>query len=514
DAGGWTLDVHHTYDPTARVVHLGNGTRQHARDLRNGVITTVAGNGEPGFSGDGGPATAARLNRPTGVAVGEDGSVYISDSGNCRIRKVDANGIITTSAGTGSCSYWGDGVPATSARLNSPSRIAIGPGGSLYIAAEWDNRVRVVDRQGIIRTLATVPYHPQDVAPGPGGTTYVSRHYQSTVDVQRFGPDGVRTTALTWWVDGLDWLRDGTLALSAGTSVRGLRPDGSQVVIAGDRCAPGIGDGYPAACATVSPRDVTEGSNGVLIADSGQYRIRRIDSNGIISTFAGTGEQGYDGEGSPSTGSRINHVPALATGPDGSVYFAEWYNNRVRRIAGALPGFSGSEMVVAAEGGGEVFVFDAHGRHLRTLDAATGIVLLELAYDAAGHLVSVTDRDGAITRIERDGAGTATAIVAPDGQRTQLETDAAGHLSKVTNPAGERTAFETSPDGLLSSLTDARGNTTTFTYDELGRLVRDEDPSGGFLQLARSQSIDALEVTKTTAEGRATTYTIQALPDG
>ena len=125
-------------------------------DAESGIITTFAGTGEEGFGGDGGPATEAKLDWPSGVAVDAAGNVYIADQENERIRKVDAEGIITTFAGSGSYGYKGneDGIPATEAKLNWPTGVAVGANGHVYIADSYNNLIREVDTEGIITTIA------------------------------------------------------------------------------------------------------------------------------------------------------------------------------------------------------------------------------------------------------------------------------------------------------------------------------------------------------------------------
>ena len=154
--GGWSLNAHHAYDPLRQVLYLGNGQRRSAESLRP-VIAPVAGTGTSGFSGDGGPATAAQLQAPLGIAVSPDRSLYIADFGARRVRRVSPEGVITTVAGTGEACFptdspCGDGGPATSAQFQVVRGVALGPDGSLYIADYA--RVRRVSPAGMITTVA------------------------------------------------------------------------------------------------------------------------------------------------------------------------------------------------------------------------------------------------------------------------------------------------------------------------------------------------------------------------
>jgi hypothetical protein len=151
--GAWSLNIHHTYDPVSRVLHLGDGGRRSAKTLGY-AITTIAGNGTLGSSGDGGPATQAQLDAPARIAVGPDGSLYIADAGNHRIRHVAPDGIITTVAGNGTYGYSGDNGPATQAYLQHPQGLAVGSDSSLYVADYFNHRIRRIGPDGIITTVA------------------------------------------------------------------------------------------------------------------------------------------------------------------------------------------------------------------------------------------------------------------------------------------------------------------------------------------------------------------------
>jgi hypothetical protein len=154
--GGWTVDVHHSYDAAGSVLYAGDGTRRSASSIPAAVMTTVAGTGIPGYSGDGGPATSAQLGTAAGVATDSAGNVFISDAFNHRIRRVDsATGTITTIAGTGLSGFFGDGGPASAAQLNTPSGIAVDPAGNILFSDSLNHRVRRVDAStGIITTIA------------------------------------------------------------------------------------------------------------------------------------------------------------------------------------------------------------------------------------------------------------------------------------------------------------------------------------------------------------------------
>ncbi|WP_337288533.1 RHS repeat-associated core domain-containing protein [Candidatus Methylomirabilis sp.] len=569
ELGGWTLSAHHAYDSAGRTLYLGDGSRRSATDI-NRIITTVAGRGEWDFSGDGGPATQATLGGPYGLAVAPDGSLYIADTYNYRIRRVGPDGTITTVAGTGDCSFSGDGGPATLASLCGPYGLAVAPDGSLYIADQWSSRVRRVGPNGIITTVAgtgdcsfngdggmatqTAVCGPSSLAVAPDGSLYIADEWNDRV--LRMGPDGVITTVAG---TGYCWgsIGDGGPAIQAAlcdpsgvavapdgsvyiaetyhARIRRVGPDGIITTVAGTGVAGFSGDGGPATGA-----DLGESWGLAVAADGSVYisvwawvngrvenRIRRVGPDAIITTVAG----GWDcripigsgsfrlvfcGDGGPATQAALTEAAGVAVAPDGSLYIADTWNGRIRRVGPPLPGFSAADLAISSEDGRELYQFDANGRHLRTLHALTAATLYTFTYDSDGRLMQVADGDGNVTTIKRDGSGAPTAIVAPFGQQTTLALDSNGFLSSVTDPAGATTQLTYSADGLLTTLTDRKGNLHQFTYDSLGRLIKDQDPAAGFLALTRTEdpSIRTYSVAVTSALGRTSTFQVQQLSTG
>jgi sugar lactone lactonase YvrE len=293
----------------------------------NGIVTTVAGGtGVLGFDGDGGPATKALLNAPTAVAVDGKGNLYIVDSDNFRIRKIDTTGRITTFAGTGVRGLSGDREPATSARLMAPSGIAVDARGNLYIADFAT--VRKVDRSGRITTVAGTGKSrrrpdPEHVEIGPR---------------TRFSGEHGRATDAVLNADDVAVDRRGNLYIAdnAGDRVYKVQSDGTITTVAGSVSGKGtrLGDGGPATSAFIDhPAAVAVDRHGnVLIADHHGERIRKVAPHGTITTIAGTGAKGSSAERGPATKLKLNDPNGLALGEPGILYVADLFNARIRAV--------------------------------------------------------------------------------------------------------------------------------------------------------------------------------------
>jgi RHS repeat-associated protein len=542
ELGGWSLNVHHTNDPVGKILYLGDGTRRNIQDTGN-IINTVAGNGVLGYSGDGGFAAQARLYQPRGVAVAADGSLYIADTANYRIRRVSPDGIITTTAGNGVLGYSGDGGPATQARLNAPSSVAVAADGSLYIADEVNHRVRRVSPDGIITTVAGIGAFgydgdggpatqarlnlPRGVAVAADGSVYIADFGNHRIrrvgtagmittvagnGTQGSGGDGGPATQASLSATGVAVAADGSVYIAdyGNHRIRRVGTDGIITTVAGNGLTGYGGDGGTATQARLdNPWGVAVGADGSLyIADQRNHRVRHVGPDGIITTVAGNGLTGYGGDGGPATQARMTEPLGVATGANGNVYIAVFSYHRIRAVKPVISRNIG-ETGITSEDGREIYVFTRSGRHLRTFDALTGALRYEFAYDSTGRLLSVIDGDGNLTTIERDTNGNPTAVVAPFGQRTTLTLNANGYLQTLTNPANEKVQFGYTAGGLMTSMVDARNFTHTFQYDSLGRLTRDADPAAGFMTLARVEVTDTYTVALSTALALTTTYRVE-----
>jgi RHS repeat-associated protein len=542
--GGWMLSAHHVYDAAEGVLYQGDGTKRGVGTAFP-TIGTVAGTGIYGPIGDGGLATSADIGAPEGVAAVSDGGFFIADSWGQRIRRVAPNGTITSVAGTGASGYSGDGGPATQAELNDPYSVALGPGGDIYIGDTENAAVRRVATDGTITTVAGTGVegfsgdggsatqaqlggYVTDVAVASDGTLYVADSYNNRI--RRVGTDGIITTfagdgsstdsgdggpatqAGIWFPYVVELGPDGSVYIGDSGRVRRVTPDGVITTVAGNGSYSTSGDGGPATQAAVGfPEGITFGADGSLYI-SGEGRVRRVGPDGIISTIAGTGAEGFNGDGWPAAQSELWFPHHIATDPEGGLLLADVSNGRIRRIAGAFPRYRNEGIDIASDDGTELYRFDETGKHLSTVDTTTGASIYTFAYDADGYLVQVTDQDGDVTTIERAGR-TPTAIVSADGHRTDFTVDANGFLETSKNPAVEQYSMTSSSGGLLETFTNPRGYSSTFTY-EGGRLAKDENAGGGSLTLVRNEQPAHAVSTVTTAFGRASTYEVEYLPTG
>jgi len=389
----------------------------------SGIISTVAGNGMPGSSGDGGPATSASLNSPAAVAVDAAGNLYVADTLNNRVRKVGPSGIISTVAGNGTQGFSGDGGPATSASLANPWGVALDAAGNLYIADYRNNRIRKVSPTGIITTVAgggtaypgdggpatsaSLPV-PWGVAADAAGNLYIAsdgsriRKINSSGIIGTVagngaigfsGDGGPATSAALYEPSGVAVDAAGNLYIADtwNQRIRKVSPSGIISTVAGNKAYKFAGDGGPATSASLSrPGGVAVDAVGNLyIADKMNNRIRKVSPSGIISTVAGNGTEGFSGDGGPATSASLNWPAAVAVDAAGNLYVADTLNSRIRKVSpsgiistvagNGMAGFSGDggsatsaslnlPQGVAVDAAGNVYIADWGNNRIRKVN--------------------------------------------------------------------------------------------------------------------------------------------------
>ena len=304
------------FDPQGNmIVCMGRQHRIRRMDARTGIITLVAGTGEGGYSGDGGPALEALINQPYGLAVDENGDMYFSQRFDPAVRKIDGRtGIISTVAGTGEFGYSGDGGPGNEAMLREPNDLYLDGQGGLLIADIQDQRIRRVDlATGIITTFA--------------GTGEKSRSGDGkpAAEAGLMGPRAVC----------MDSLGNIYIAEREGNGVRKISTDGILTTIAGaDSIFGYTGDGGPALAATWgAPKAMRcDLNDNIIVVDTENCAVRRIDSRtGIVTTIAG-GREGSDGDGGPAVEAELARCHGCGINADGNLFIADTHNHRVRVV--------------------------------------------------------------------------------------------------------------------------------------------------------------------------------------
>ena len=546
-----------------------------------GTITTFAGSGERGYGGDGGPARRASLNSPAGVAVDGTGNVYVADTGNNRVRRIDAAGVITTIAGTGEHGFGGDGGPASDALLAGPTGVAVDGSGNMYVADTGNNRVRRIDAAGVIKTIAGTGEYGSGGDGGPAARAQLETVRGVAADAQGAvylaSTSRIRRIDLQGTIDtlaeegGSDVVVDtqGNVYLAAGTRVRKIDAQGTITTFAGtgngiahhlwesglatetplsnavglavandgkvyvtDRGNQAVRVVRPAFQITVQLGDSNESValevsvDGVLkwrgvplregsqIADSSgnSYALTQNPDGGIVAThvppltipvlangeldlppgadtasvyiietFAGTGGEGDDGDDGPATDAQIRGPQHLALDTEGNLFVA---GSRLRRIdaSGVVTAFADTSGPVAVDDSGHVYVADFNYR-VRRIDAAGVITTIagtgERGYSGDGG-PAVEAQLGYITGVAADAAG--NVYVADHTGHRVRRIDSAGVITTIagtgesgySGDGGPAAVAQLDSPGKLA--VDASGN--VYIADTWNHRIRKVDSAG------------------------------------
>jgi len=575
--GGWSVDVHHVYDKNSQTIYFGNGDVRSA-ELEPLLVPAFAGNGSWGYSGDGGQAGNAMLSEPMGICSGPDGSIFIADSFNCVVRKVAPDGVISTYAGNGVPGWSGDQGPATSASIR-PYALAMDHDGVLYISEWWNNRIRKVTPDGIIDTIAGMgeisgwegpeidekirvrnktfspptngnigdgaqavdaKITPREICLDGAGNLYVLD--VGCARVRRINTNGIITTIAG---GGENFPDDGMTA----TNVYLIYPTAiavsrNGVVYFTDSMSPSEWFGalryidQTGKINSILLPDVPNRMNvfnyvrGLFLTEDGKFYVSDGDRLTIVHTvydselhenvwlwYPIAGGGAFEGPGAlAGTSRKLVEPNGIAVDPEGRIFVADRQLNQVLLVANYLasdpPSYYNVDKLIPSDDGTEMFAFDRYGRHISTYDSLTGVVKYSFAHDAKGLLTSITDRFGNITVIERDSSGNATGILSPYGQRTSLSMDPYQYASSIADPRGGTYEFTYNTHGLLTSTKVPTGGVSTYTYDAWGKLLLDEDAAGGSTTLEELELEGGTSVKKTTGEGRDTTFNFMTFGPG
>jgi len=396
-----------------------------------GMMTRYAGSGESGFSGDGGPAIKANFKTPAGLAFDSEGNLYIADRENHRVRKLDTSGNISTFAGIGKAGFSGDGGPAVRAKLNLPSGLATDEKGNLFISDRSNDRIRVVNKKGVIRTYAGSGIAGFQGDAGPA------------LKAQLDKPFGI----------ALDEAENLYIADRNNNRVRKVSPEGIITTVAGDGGFFFMGDNGPAYGASIAgPTGVAVDKKGNLyIADRNNNRIRLVDKLGMIRTVAGTGQQGYNGDLETARETNLYLPFGLTVDSNDNLLVIDRSHYRIRRIdpkSGKVETVAGNGLKLFAGDGGPATGATLSFPHGMFVDKHDNLI-----FSDKGHyrIRKITPK-GIISTIGGNGRRGNVGNNIP-----ALEANVYNVTTIIQNPVGD--AFMSSPSGFVSIIRrlDAKG---------------------------------------------------------
>ena len=543
---GWSFSNHHLLETATRTIHFGDGTKAgeiNAIDTNKSTLSRVAGTSVAGFSGNGGSARLAQLNAPNYIYYASDKSIYFMEDNNFRIRRILPSGIIENFAGNGTAGSAGDGGLAINAQLGSSTFVSIseGPDQEMFIADFINHKIRKIDKNGIITTIAGSGVAGYSGDNGPAinaqfkniefiyykdGSLYIAD--SGNARIREIMPNGiVRTIAGTGipgrpvaneealvanigYPSGLGFLQSGELVFADrdNNQIFKINRFGRIELIAGTGVLGNSGDLGNAVNAEIgrpTRLQITK-DNSIYFIDRTNNMFKVINAQGIIRTFAGNGTANVATVGSNPLSSGFADARGFTVAPDGTVYITERLSHRILKISSPFDVLKdgANNYFIPSKDGSEIFVFDLKGRHLRTLFGLTGLIKWQFDYDTSDRLVRMTDENGRFTRIIRDAAGAMTSLIAPYGQVTQINS-VNQQLVKIIHPNGEFFEMQYGANNILSQFRKPNGAVSTFIYSEDDALTKDTNALGGFQFLEMiSQSAQRVNVQISSALGAKT----------
>ncbi len=403
-------------------VYISDTGNQRIRRVSGGIMTTIAGNGNFGFGADNVPATTTSLANPNGLAVDNAGNVYFADTNNNRIRKI-SGGVIATVAGNGAFGFTGDNVAATTTALANPFGVFVDGSLNIYIADTQNHRIRKVDAAtNQIATIAGTGVQASS-PDGPALSTSIDRPRSVLLDLSgnvvftdhggnkirkivagsvstiagdgsfAFAGDGSAATAASLAnPSGMSIDGSGNLYIADGPNERIRKIAGANIsTVAGNGLFKYAGDGFPATSASLDGPNsaAVDGSGNLYIADVGNQVIRRVTPAGAIGTFAGTGSLGTTlGDGGAATAAPLSYPFGVAAGTGGVYITDTFYRGRIRQVNGGIISTPGTgfnnEMGVAADGAGNIYIADSAANRIRKISVPSMTLTTIAGTGAAG----------------------------------------------------------------------------------------------------------------------------------
>jgi uncharacterized protein (TIGR03437 family) len=499
----------------------------------NGTVSTIAGTGTAGFSGDRGPATLAQLNTPTGLDFDNAGNLYVADTNNDAIRRIAPEGTITTVAGNNGRGYGGDGGSAIGATLNAPQGVAVDASGTLYIADTFNHRIRSVATGGGIATFAGNGFpgfsgdnnpasgatllFPTDVAADRQGNILIAdqgnnrirRVAKGTITTIAGGPADVQVTEGFFAtavrlngptgiaVDGAGnvYFAEGSIGLGSGLAVGDNRiwkvgTDGVLTAVAGNGLNSFSGDLGPAANAQIdTPAQMAfDGAGNLYFADSKNHRIRKIGINGTVITVAGNALPGFAGDAGPATKAELNNPTGVAIDFAGNLYIADTGNNRVRKVYpnGLIGTYAGNGNAALFGDGGLATDAALQGPRGLITDFEGNLYIA----DTLNHRVRVVRGDGTIDSVAGvDAPLSFPSAVALDTAGNLFIADQGNHrIRKLAAGSSTLTTVEGTDSAATPRGLTADGSGNIYYSDAAKNVIRRIAPDGTVATIAGTGS--------------------------